>query len=838
MGGLTIGAWVYQETNFGGQRGYIGKRDAYNVFAEWNSGQTNRTFINGTNYDSSTSVTMDTPAGRWVYVTTTYDSSTNIIKFYKDGVVYASYSGPGTAIANSTYDLWIGSSITLGQDFLDGSLDEVKIYNYARSPAQIIEDMNGGHPVGGSPVGSQVAYWAMDEMQGTTAKDSSINANHLTLSTASWNPIGKTNGAWNGTGANWLSRADDNDFDFAAADDFSISFWFRSNSATNPGATECIICKTNLVNVPGYSITVNTSGNIVFGIDDDTSYQPEDTATSTTDIYDATWHHIVARKTGTSRIDLFVDGRLNASKTTLVATGSLENSNTLYIGDRDGANNGDEFNGQLDEIKFYRAALTDEQVRIDMNAGASLNFGTTAASESASLIDGPGNPPVGYWKLDERTGTSAYDSSGNGYTGTLTNGPIWDTGKIGGGVYFDGADDYISMGDVAAFDVSDTADFSISAWFYRSSFDTHDYIVSKQSGSAGYRIYVTATDLVGFVLDDGPDAVAAFTTTTITTPGWHHVEGVWDQDSQTNSGIWLDGKKEDDFSGETISNIDDLTNTNNFKIGSYDGAGDEFHGKIDEVKFYNYARTPAQVAYDYNRGGPIGHWQLDECQGTTAYDGSGNGRNGTITIGAGGTQTAAGTCSTSSTAWGNGATGKFNSSLNFDGTDDYISVAAFTGQPTGSKPFTTAAWIKPTTHGRNAIICWGSASADQKNCLRLGTTGDGCSIYNKCLYHYFYGADVEKETDNLSGAWHHVAVTYSGTTRTLYLDGRSLGSDSYTPNVSSTTIYIGQNGSSGEWFSGQIDDARIYTYALSASQIQKLYNGGAAVRFGPSEGSP
>jgi hypothetical protein len=41
------------------------------------------------------------------------------------------------------------------------------MYNYARTPTQVIEDMNGGHPAGGSPIGSQVIYWKLDEGYGS-----------------------------------------------------------------------------------------------------------------------------------------------------------------------------------------------------------------------------------------------------------------------------------------------------------------------------------------------------------------------------------------------------------------------------------------------------------------------------------------------------------------------------------------------------------------------------------------------------------------------------------------------------------------------------------------------
>ena len=52
----------------------------------------------------------------------------------------------------------------------------------------------------------------------------------------------------------------------------------------------------------------------------------------------------------------------------------------------------------------------------------------------------PGSPvgsPVAHWKFDETSGTSASDSSGNGRTGTLVNGPIWTAGKVGNALVVD-----------------------------------------------------------------------------------------------------------------------------------------------------------------------------------------------------------------------------------------------------------------------------------------------------------------------------------------------------------------------------------------------------------------
>ena len=51
-------------------------------------------------------------------------------------------------------------------------------------------------------------------------------------------------------------------------------------------------------------------------------------------------------------------------------------------------------------------------------------------------------------------------------------------------------------------------------------------------------------------------------------------------------------------------------------------------------------------------------------------------------------------------------------------------------------------------------------------------------------------------------------------------------------------MYIGSRNGSAQKFDGLLDDARLYNYALTASQVKKLYNENAAARFGPTSGTP
>ena len=74
--------------------------------------------------------------------------------------------------------------------------------------------------------------------------------------------------------------------------------------------------------------------------------------------------------------------------------------------------------------------------------------------------------------------------------------------------------------------------------------------------------------------------------------------------------------------------------------------------------------------------------------------------------------------------------------------------------------------------------------------------------------------------------WSHLASTYDGTTLRLYVNGTQVGSVATTGSieVSSGVLRIGGNTIWGEYFSGLIDEVRIYNRALSATEIQTDMN--------------
>jgi hypothetical protein len=333
---------------------------------------------------------------------------------------------------------------------------------------------------------------------------------------------------------------------------------------------------------------------------------------------------------------------------------------------------------------------------------------------------------------------------------------------------------------------------------------------------------------------DGTSEYTMSATGAIDINNWHHVEFVYNR-STNISQAYVDGKVSGspntlNFTGSiNCSVVTGGANT----IGASNG-GNEFKGLIDDFKIYNYARTPAQIAWDYNRGKPIAHWKMDECQGISIKDWSGNRNNGTLTLGASG-QTSAGTCvSNADTAWYNGRNGKFGASLNLDGINDQVNLGnpAIINGLANSNQITVTGWINMNALD-NKIQTIAQKGADEHYGFWLGPDirnhtvwweiGDGSASFRNCAPGFKFG----------SGIWYHLTGTYNGSQSKVYVNGKLLTTCTYNLAMvfDNNDLLLGRD---ILWNSNsQLDDVRIYNYALTAEQVKQVMNEGSAVRFGP-----
>jgi len=210
-----------------------------------------------------------------------------------------------------------------------------------------------------------------------------------------------------------------------------------------------------------------------------------------------------------------------------------------------------------------------------------------------------------------------------------------------------------------------------------------------------------------------------------------------------------------------------------------------------------------------NNLGLVGHWTFDGRDITNGRidDASGNGNHGSAVNIA------------TSTFYRPGQVGQAG---NFDGVDDNVSTT-YNGQLTD---FTVCAWFKandttPTSYQR---IVDKSYSAGMWIGARDGVANSwGGGVLDTSAP---YGRYITLP----AGQWHHLCSKRDGTTHTIIGNGGAVSTSGTVSStaLNSTVLRIGISNASTAFFSGLIDDVRIYSRALTSAEITALYNSGVA----------
>jgi hypothetical protein len=198
--------------------------------------------------------------------------------------------------------------------------------------------------------------------------------------------------------------------------------------------------------------------------------------------------------------------------------------------------------------------------------------------------------------------------------------------------------------------------------------------------------------------------------------------------------------------------------------------------------------------------GLVGHWTFNEGQGTTAYDYSGNNNDGTL----------------SNPNWPQGE----GWAMDFDGTDDYVGTELTRSSIGTDATFT--AWVYLTEDIGVYMPIFG---------IYNYTSGGWNFFIGKNTSNLTLGVEDGNYTSNtgldlIVGEWQHVTYVREGTTGRTYLNGVPSSSTFTVSAPDEGPISIGWEQQNSTWrWKGNIDDARAYSRALSASEITDLYNG-------------
>jgi hypothetical protein len=198
----------------------------------------------------------------------------------------------------------------------------------------------------------------------------------------------------------------------------------------------------------------------------------------------------------------------------------------------------------------------------------------------------------------------------------------------------------------------------------------------------------------------------------------------------------------------------------------------------------------------------VGWWKFDEGQGSVALDWSGHGNHGPLV---GDPQWVAG--------YDGGA-------LDFDGSDDYVEVPQLV-----QDDFTIAFWVKTTQTGGTGPWYQSVGLVDAE---MPGVTTDFGVVLSGSNAGFGLGAvdtTITSTTNINDGTWHHVAATRvsSSGLMSVYVDGslENSGTGPAETRTAPSRITIGMIQTSFNYFSGQIDDVRIYTRTLTQQEVKE-----------------
>ena len=218
---------------------------------------------------------------------------------------------------------------------------------------------------------------------------------------------------------------------------------------------------------------------------------------------------------------------------------------------------------------------------------------------------------VAWWKFDDGSGTTAVDSSGNGYNATLVNGVSWVAGQVGDAVSANGVNQYVG---IPAINLSGTNAITWAAWVNRTySTNGGDTLFENSTN------FNSSTTGFGLFPDDGSDCPTSapmltgvhgnvgYTLSCYAQPSsgvWHHIAVVYDK-SQAGSSVislYIDGALQ-----TPKENLDTATNTNAFGDNSFylfsrGGASEYAAGEVDDLRLYNVALSAAQIQEIYQAG--------------------------------------------------------------------------------------------------------------------------------------------------------------------------------------------------------------------------------------------
>lgn len=631
-----------------------------------------------------------------------------------DGTV--NYSSPFFRLGN-----WAG-----GGRHWNGGMDEVKYFNTALNQSQVTALFNEGtvQPIAYYPFSGN-ANDAVGSLNGTV--------NGATLTT---DRFGNANSAYSFDGVNDLINLS-NSPSFQVSNQLSVSTWFKTSLAN--GNFKTLISKWfsggTTPNGGTFSLSYENNGLRVML----QNQSGQNLVAQSNNLYNDNIWRLASFSWDGTNLRLFING-VQVAMASNPTFGPLELNNLdVIIGSdtRFTPGTGDRhFQGGLDEVKIYNTALTGTQVLADYNASNS--------------------------------GAQQKPGSGNAMS-------------------FDGVNDAITIPNSPAINFG-TSNFSIEFWYKSAPNGQEEIMLEKRDdgcngNGALWAIRKKADNSIRTEINaNGGGFTYTITLANAFDNNWHHLV------FQRNGSQMLTYK--DGILVGTISTdlVRDVSNSANLIIGPgpcgpFLPNGGFFNGSIDELRFWNTALSQAQIrdrmcrkitSADALFSNLVAYYNFDESSGNTAFDGTANANNGTLTNGP--TRVTSGAAIGNASAHNYVSSGFPSANLSLNGQDN-LAVAYTAGTFSGTagthiyavseKPNTEAGIENPGSNDRYFGV-FNAGLTNPQYTATYNYTGNGfVTAGNESQLALF------KRNDNAATAWANANATLNTSANTLTATGQS-----------------------------------------------------------------
>jgi uncharacterized protein YjdB len=624
--GVTLEAWVKLSTVTGWQAVVIKERPGGLIYALYaaNTNQSGPVAALHTSSDTNLYGPPPLPVNTWAHVAATYDGAT--LRLYVNGVQVNSQAFSGQ-MPLSASPLRIGGDSVWGEYF-NGAIDEVRVYNRALSAAEIQTDMNT--PIttapqngltlipasctlttfGGTQQLTATATYSDGSTQNVTSNaGTSYTSNNTAVATV--NATGQIKAVANGTATITSSYGGFSANATATVNipppvQTGLTLTPTSFTLTTIGAMQQLTVMATYSDGSTQNVTSNAG----------TSDTSNNTAVATVN----TTGQVKAVANGTATIKASFGGFSANSVATVNTTAPAQTGLTTAPGSftltalgvvqqlkviatySDGSTQDVTSNTSTSYTSNNTAVATVNatgQVKAVANGTATIqaSFGGFSANSTATVNTTVGPPGlVAAYNFNEGSGTTANDVSGNANTGTISGATWTNSGRFGSALSFNGTNSWVTVNDSPSLDL--TTGVTVEAWVSpRAPLGWQAAVIKEQAIDLVYGLYVnTSQDQAAGTMNIGGNDIAV---------------NYAAEDSQVPMNTWT--HLATTFDGSTLRLYEDAVQVNSvvasgkmpiaagpLRIGGDAVWGEYFNGLIDEVRIYNRALSPAEIAADMN----------------------------------------------------------------------------------------------------------------------------------------------------------------------------------------------------------------------------------------------